>query len=90
MLGGLNYLIPVIKKAKKLGLYVITCDYKPQNIAHKFADEYHNISILEKEGTIISKKTDIDGIMSFAMSGVLTAAYVGHKWDFYSRPIQIN
>ena len=44
MLGGLRYLIPVIQAAHELGYYVITCDYLPHNIAHKYADEYHNIS----------------------------------------------
>ena len=49
MLGGLRYLIPVIQAAHELGYYVITCDYLPHNIAHKYADEYHNISITDKK-----------------------------------------
>ena len=39
LLGGLRYLIPVIDAAHKLGYYVITCDYLPNNIAHKYSDE---------------------------------------------------
>ena len=38
LLGGLRYLLPVIKAAHKLGYYVITCDYLPNNIAHKYSD----------------------------------------------------
>ena len=38
LLGGLRYLLPVIKAAHDLGYYVITCDYLPDNIAHKYAD----------------------------------------------------
>ena len=49
MLGGLRYLIPVIQAAHELGYYVITCDYLPHNVAHKYADEYHNISITDKK-----------------------------------------
>ena len=49
LLGGLRYLLPVIKAAHDLGYYVITCDYLPDNIAHKYADEYHNVSIIDKE-----------------------------------------
>ena len=49
LLGGLRYLIPVIKTAQKMGVYVITCDYLPDNIAHKYSDEYHNVSIIDKE-----------------------------------------
>ena len=40
LLGGLRYLIPVIKSAHELGYYVITCDYLPNNIAHQYSDEY--------------------------------------------------
>ncbi len=78
LLGGLRYLIPVIKTAKKMGYYVITCDYLPENIAHNYSDEYHNVSILNKEAVLqLAKSLKIDGIMSFAVDpGVTTAAYV--------------
>lgn len=48
ILGGSRYALPVIKAAHDLGLYVITCDYLPDNIAHKYSDEYCNVSIIEK------------------------------------------
>ena len=78
LLGGLRYLLPVIEAAHKLGIYVITCDYIPENIAHKYSDEYHNVSIVDKEAVLaLAKKLQIDGIMSFAVDpGVLTASYV--------------
>ena len=31
LLGGSRYLYPVIEKTHELGLYVITCDYLPDN-----------------------------------------------------------
>lgn len=49
LLGGLRYLLPAIKSAHDLSYYVITCDYIPDNIAHKYSDEYHNVSIIDKE-----------------------------------------
>lgn len=78
LLGGLRYLLPVIESAHKLGYYVITCDYLPENIAHKYSDEYHNVSIIDKEAVLaLAKELQIDGIMSFAVDpGVVTAAYV--------------
>lgn len=81
LLGGSRYLLPVIECAHKLGLYVITCDYLPNNIAHKYSDEYCNISIIEKDAVLeCAKKHKIDGIMSFACDpGVVTAAYVAEK-----------
>lgn len=81
LLGGLRYLFPVIEVAHRLGIYVITVDYIPDNIAHKYSDEYHNVSILDKEAILdLARKLEIDGIMSFAVDpGVVTAAYVAEK-----------
>ncbi len=81
ILGGSRYALPVIKAAQDLGIYVITCDYLPDNIAHKYSDEYCNVSIIDKEKTLeAAKKCDIDGIMSFACDpGVVTAAYVAEQ-----------
>ena len=52
VLGGSRYALPVIKAAHNLGIHVITCDYLPDNVAHKFSDEYCNISIIDKEKTL--------------------------------------
>ncbi len=81
LLGGAQYLLPVIREAHALGLYVITCDYLPGNIAHKYADEYRNVSIIDKEAVLeAARELQIDGIMSFACDpGVVTAAYVAEK-----------
>ena len=81
LLGGDNLLLPVIKAAHDLGIYVITCDYLPHNYAHRFADEYHNVSIIDKEAVLeLAQKLNIDGIMSYATDpGVATAAYVAGK-----------
>lgn len=83
LLGGSRYLIRVIKKAQKLGIYVITCDYIPDNIAHKYSDEYCNVSVIDKEAVLsVAVKKKIDGIMSFACDpGVVTAAYVAEKMN---------
>lgn len=81
LLGGSRYLKPVIEVAHKLGVYVITCDYLPDNVAHKESNEYWNISIVDKEAVLReAEKAQIDGIMSFACDpGVLTAAYVAER-----------
>ena len=52
LLGGIRYLLPVIETAHKYGYWVITVDYLPDNIAHKYSDEYHNVSILDKEAVL--------------------------------------
>lgn len=83
ILGGSRYELPVIKAAHELGIYVITCDYLPDNIAHKYSDEYVNISIIDKDRTLeVARKMNIDGVMSFACDpGVVTAAYVAEKME---------
>ena len=81
ILGGARYALPVIEAAHNLGCYVITCDYLPDNIAHKYSDEYCNVSIIDKDAVLeVAQKLGIDGIMSFACDpGVVTAAYVAEK-----------
>lgn len=81
ILGGSRYILPVIKAAHEIGAYVITCDYLPDNIAHKYSDEYVNASIIDKEVILkVARNKKIDGIMSFACDpGVVTAAYVAER-----------
>lgn len=81
LLGGIRYLLPVIETAHKMGVYVITADYLPDNIAHKHSDEYANVSIIDKEAVLdTAQRLKIDGIMSFACDpGVVSAAYVAEK-----------
>lgn len=78
LLGGLRYLLPVIEAAHQQGYYVITVDYLPGNIAHKYSDEYHNVSITDREAVLaLARRLGVDGVMSFAVDpGVVTAAYV--------------
>lgn len=81
LLGGLRYLLPVIEEAHKLGAYVITADYLPDNIAHKYSDEYCNVSIIDKDAVLAkARELEIDGILSHAVDpGVVSAAYVAEQ-----------
>lgn len=81
LLGGIRYLLPVIKAAHEQGYHVITADYLPDNIAHKYSDEYVNVSIIDKEAVLkVAQEKQIDGIMSFGVDpGVVAASYVQNK-----------
>lgn len=81
LLGGIRYLLPVIEAAHKQGYYVITADYLPDNIAHKYSDEYVNVSIVDKEAVLkVAREKEIDGIMSFGVDpGVVAASYVQNQ-----------
>lgn len=81
ILGGSRFVIPLIEEARKMGVKTITVDYLPNNIAHRYSDEYFNISIVDKEAVLeYARGLKIDGITSFAADpGVTTAAYVAEK-----------
>lgn len=81
LLGGIRYLLPAIEAAHNHGIYVITVDYLPNNIAHNYSDEYHNVNIMDKEAVLkLAQRLQIDGILSYAVDpGVVTAAYVAEQ-----------
>lgn len=85
LLGGIRYLLPVIKAAHLHGYYVITVDNVPGNIAHQHSDEFHNVSILDKEAVLrLAQEQKIDGILSFGVDpGVVTAAYVAEQMGLH-------
>lgn len=90
MLGGSSFQIPAIKYAKNSGYYVIVADYLDDNPGQKYADEYHNISIVDEEKILaLSKKLNIDGIVSYAADpGAPTAAYVAEKLNLPGNPYE--
>ena len=89
LLGGIRYLLPVIEAAHKLGVYVITADYLPDNIAHKYSEEYVNVSIIDRDAVLkVAQEKQIDGILSFGVDpGVVTAAYVAEKMGLPFPPL---
>jgi len=80
VLGGSNFQLPIIKRAKEMGLYVISCDYLPDNPGHQFSDEYHNVSTTDKEAVLALAKTlSIDAIVTLSSDPAIpTVAYVSN------------
>lgn len=78
VLGGSPFQVPLIEKAKEMGLYVITCDYLPDNPGHALADQYYNVSTTDKEAILtLARKLEIDAITTFCSDpAVPTVAYV--------------
>ena len=87
-LGGNYFQMTAVKAAKRLGYYVIDIDYLPDNPAHKFADEYYNISTLDKESVLkLAIEKNIDGIMAYASDvSAPTAAWVAEKLGLPTNP----
>lgn len=88
MLGGSLYQSFAIKEAKRLGYYVITCDYLPSNPGHKYGDEYHNVSTTDKEAVLaLAKELQVDGVVAYASDPAApTAAYVCEKLSLPTSP----
>lgn len=88
ILGASHSQLPIIKKAKELGHYVITCDYIEENPGHKIADEYYFISNTDKEAVLaLAKLLSIDGLVCFASdAAVSTVAFVAEKLGFPFHP----
>ncbi len=78
VLGASAFQVPLIEKAKAMGLYVITCDYLPENPGHALADEYHNASTTDKGAVLeVAKTCQIDAITTFCSDpAVPTVAFV--------------
>lgn len=89
-LGGVKGAIPAIDAAHTQGYYVITCDYLPNNPAHAYADEYHNVNITDKEAVFaLAKELKIDGIIAFsADAGAISAAYAASKLNLPTSPYE--
>lgn len=81
VLGGSPFQVPLIEKAKEMGLYVITCDYLPENPGHALADEYHNASTTDKEAILdLARELEIDAITTFCSDpAVPTVGYVADQ-----------
>ena len=88
ILGGSHGQIPVIKAAREMGHYVITCDYLENNPGHQYAHEYHNVSTTDKEGVLaLARSLKIDGIVCYASDPAApTAAYVAESLGLPSQP----
>jgi biotin carboxylase len=68
-------------RAKEMGLYVISCDYLPDNPGHQVSDEYHNVSTTDKEGVLeLARTLDIDAIVTLSSDPAIpTVAYVASE-----------
>lgn len=87
-LGAALHQIPIIKRAKEMGHYVITCDYFPDNPGHKIADESYDVSTVDKEKVLeLAKKLNIDAIIAYASDvSAPTVAYVCEELGLPGNP----
>lgn len=89
MLGGNYFQATATKAAKELGYHVISVDYLPDNPAHQYADEYHNVSTTDRDAVLkLAQELQIDGIVSYASDvSAPTAAYVAEQMGLPTNPL---
>ena len=72
--------LPVIKKAKELGLYTLVADYDPNAVGFQYADQVAIISTNDQDAILsFAKEQQIDGILTPSDYPVNTVAYVGRQ-----------
>lgn len=79
---GASYLqLPLVQKAKEMGLYTICFAWEDGAVCKDITDEFFPISIIEKEQILqICQKKQIDGICTIASDvAAPTVAYIAEK-----------
>lgn len=81
ILGGSRLQLPAIRKAKKLGFYVICVDYDEDAVGFEIADQAEIISTIDMEAVLTLAKSEKPDyvITSTSDAPVRTAAYVSEK-----------
>lgn len=90
MLGGSTVQVAAIRKAKEMGLYVIVCDYLPDNPGQYVADEYYPTSTTDQNAVLeLARKVRPDGVICYATDAAApTAAYVCEKLGLPTNPYE--
>lgn len=83
ILGAGLFQIRGIKRAKQMGLEVLTADNNPSNLGHRFADRYFEISTLDREAIgQLAKREKVNGIATFASDIAMhSVAHVASSLD---------
>jgi hypothetical protein len=53
IIGASILQLPAILKAKEMGLYVAVADFNPNAVGIPCADEYYNVSTIDKAAVIV-------------------------------------
>lgn len=81
ILGAGIYQLPLIKKARQMGLYVISADNCLKNPGHKFSSQALEIDTRDKDRMLaFAIKKDINAVLTIASDLALpTVAYIAEK-----------
>ena len=88
LLGGSAQQVIAIKTAKRLGYYIVLCDYLPDNPGQYVADKYYNVSTTDVEAVYkVAMAEKVDGILAYASDpAALPAAIVAERLGLPTNP----
>lgn len=90
ILGAGEMQIPVIQRAKTMGLYTIVADMDADAPGMKYADDAVVISTMDKEGILeCSKRYKIDGLLTTSDAPVNVVSYVGEALGLPSMSTEV-
>lgn len=81
IIGGSDFQLPAVLKAKEMGLNVAVADLNPNAVAIPFADKYYNVSTIDENGIYeAAKDFGADGIITLCTDMPMRAlAYTCEK-----------
>lgn len=80
ILGAGVIQVPVIKKAKELGLFTIIADFDKDAPGIQYSDLFFEVSTIDKEAILkIAKEEGVDGVLTTSDYPVNVVAYVGQS-----------
>lgn len=82
--GGGYADIPLIQSAKKLGCYVITSGNRPDELGHRYSDEYRPADFSDPEAMLaLAKRAGVDAVCACCNDfSSLSSAYVAEQLGF--------
>ena len=90
LLGGSAQQVPVILKAKEMGLLTVLIDYLPDNPGQFYADKWYAESTTDIETVYrIALEEKVDGILSYASDpAAVPAAIVSERLGLPTNPVE--
>jgi biotin carboxylase len=78
IVGGGEWQVPLVRKAREMGFYIINTNLYPESPSFAYADEFYVVDVLDKEKNLeIARRCAIDGVVTDQSDiAVPTVAYV--------------
>ena len=90
ILGAGEMQIPIIEKAKSMGLYTIVADMSADAPGMKIADMPVTISTMDKEGILACcKDCEVQGVLTTSDAPVNVVSYVGETLGLPSMSMEV-